>query len=189
MNVMKKHINRNIAYSGWYAMRIEKLSIVLFVLTMILSLHGCEKKPAGEDNGGEYKVTFYWTPAGSTQQGPLVETYKFNCFDDITLPNCAIFYFKDVPPHNSNVDLGIQGDWLGFPQSQTNCSDFIAEVTEQSGSHFSFIGQLDQTTALGVLRVSGYYDKTIIGGGSESGTFTASCDLIRGGTGNTQRCP
>ena len=146
---------------------IKHFKFTVLILFLILSLYGCKKK--SDDSTGPFKVSFYYTPSGSSiQQGPIHETYYFHCSDP-TDSNCNIFYFEDSP-HQS-------GDWMAYPENKSNCSDFIAEVTLPDGIHFTFIGAVDNSIA--AFRATGYYDKTIPGGGSEIGTFAASCDNIQ----------
>jgi hypothetical protein len=143
------------------------------ILIMVLALQGCKKN---QNNGsGEYLLSFYWTPAGSTTQvGPWVETYKFYCFDGSSYPGCNIVFYQDEP-HQS-------GNWMSYPENQSNCSDFAAVVTVNDGAKYFFFGNMMEPLKTGGLRASGYYDKEVDGMSVESGTFTAYSDFIEEGS-------
>lgn len=146
-------------------------SQITLVLIILVCLSGCKKEP-GE---GEYEVEFTWTPYGSgTPAGTMVVTYAFHCVDHDADFDCDFFYFEDVPH--------ISGNWMSIPKEGGACSEFIAVVKKADGTEYVFMGQLLKPLNDGVLSVSGSYDMSTTGGASEVGTFTATSNLIEGGT-------
>lgn len=143
------------------------------VLIMAVCLSGCKKESDNPD--GEYEVVYYWTPAGSgTQAGPMVVTYKFHCMENDPDLDCDFLYFEN----ESNTS----GNWMSMPKEGSACSDFVAVVKQEDGTEYTFLGQLLDPLKEGGLRVHGNYEIITVGGAYEVGTFTATSDLIKGGT-------
>jgi hypothetical protein len=151
--------------------RSDLIGMIIIPLSLILlvafTMQGCKK-----ENGEEYDMVFYWTPAGSSMQlGPMIETYTFHCLDKSTL-GCYTFSFQDKPDES--------GNWMGYPEDGGTCSNFIAVVNGSDGAVFTFIGTLVVPLAEGGIRATGTYDKEVDGSIDETGTFTARADIISG---------